>query len=326
MAEIGFALSEQFPASQLIEYGVAAEQAGFDRVWFADHIHPWQDNQGHATSAWVAMAAFGQRTERITFGSGVTCPTYRYHPTVVAQTYATLGLLYPGRVFLGIGTGEALNEQSTTGQWGPYAERAERFTEAVEIIRELYKGDWVSYHGKHFQVQHAKIYDLPEQPVPVYIAAEGPKAMRLAGKYGDGLITDAKSALMPKMREAFAAGAREAGKDPAKLPILAEHFVVVGGKAEAEEAGKYWRFIPKAWDEFVNNPDPRDIQRRAEAEVSDEKLFENWVISEDPEEHAKEIQKLIDSGVTQVYIHSGQLDQQRVIAFFGKEVLPRLKI
>jgi alkanesulfonate monooxygenase SsuD/methylene tetrahydromethanopterin reductase-like flavin-dependent oxidoreductase (luciferase family) len=148
--------------------------------------------------------------------------------------------------------------------------------------------------------------------------------MYKAGYYGDGLITDSKSAVDQEMRKSFEEGARAAGKNPANMPILAEHFMVVGGKAEAEESAKCWRFIPNAWTEFVDNPDPRDILRKAEAELSLEDVYKNWLVSDDPEEHAQSIQQLIDAGVTQVYVHSGQYDQQRVIDFYGKEVLPRL--
>lgn len=303
MARIGFVLShEQFQAPQLLNFGVAAEQSGFDMVWTSDHFHPWMDNQGHAGQAWITLAALGQRMQRLPFGTGVTCPTYRYNPVIVAQAFASLGVLYPGRVFLGVGSGEALNERPTTGEWGDYDERADRLIEAVELIRKLWSGDWVTHHGAYYQVEQARIYDLPTQAVPIYIAAEGPKSMRKAGMYGDGLITDSKSVAQPEMRKAFEEGAREAGKDPAQMPILAEHFVVVGGKAEAEESAKVWRFIPKAWDEFVDNPDPRDILRRAEAELPLEDVYKNWVVSDDPDEHAQSIQKLIDGGVTEVYV------------------------
>ncbi|MBC8162854.1 MAG: TIGR03557 family F420-dependent LLM class oxidoreductase [Roseiflexaceae bacterium] len=324
MAEIGFALSEQFPAPELLEYGVAAERAGFNRIWAADHFHPWMDNQGHSTQSWLMLAALGQRTERLTIGTGVTCPTYRYSPQIVAQSFATLGLMYPGRVFLGLGTGEALNEQAVTGEWGEYQERHDRLVEAIALIRKLWTGEWVTHQGQFYQVQQAKMYDLPTQPVPIYIAASGEQSMRMAGQYGDGLVTDEKSLLMPEMRAAFEDGAREAGKDPQRMPILVEHFCVVGGQAEATEAAKYWRFIPKAWDEFVTYPDPREIQRTAEQTISDDEVTKNWVVSEDGQEHAQGIQKLIDAGATQVFIHSGQLDQHRVIEFFGREVLPQL--
>lgn len=326
MATIGFVLShEQFAAPQLIEYGVAAEQAGFDAVWTSDHFHPWMDNQGHAGQAWITLAALGQRMPRIPFGTAVTCPTYRYHPAVVAQSFASLGVLYPGRVFLGVGSGEALNELPVSGEWGDYAERAERWIESIELIRKLWTGDWVTHAGKYYQVRNARIYDLPQQPVPIYMAAEGPKSMHKAGYYGDGLISDSKSILEPEMIEAFEAGAREAGKDPRTMPRLAEHFVVVGGTAEAEESARMWRFIPNAWTEYVDNPDPRDIMRRAEQDLPLEKVYSNWLVSADADEHAQSIQKLIDGGVTQVYVHSGQADQQRVLEFYSREVLPRLR-
>src|SRR5947209_17064388 len=144
MTSISFVLSqEQFFITQLLELGIAAEQAGFDAVWASDHFHPWQDNQGHAGFAWATLAALGQRTARIALGTGVTCPTYRYNPAIVAQGFASLSLLYPGRVFLGVGTGEAMNEVPTGGGWGPYSERAARLVEAVRVIRRLWTGEWV---------------------------------------------------------------------------------------------------------------------------------------------------------------------------------------
>lgn len=325
MASIGFVLShEQFPAPQLLELGAAAERARFDLVWTSDHFHPWMDNQGHAGQAWITLAALGQIT-RLPFGTAVTCPTYRYHPAIVAQAFASLGVLYPGRVFLGVGSGEALNEQPVSGAWGDYEERAARFVEAVELIRELWKGDWVTHRGEFYHVENARIYDVPAQPVPIYMAAEGPQSMRKAGAHGDGLITDSKSAVDKELRRAFEEGAREAGKDPQQMPILAEHFVVVGGKAEADESARMWRFIPKAWDEFVHDPDPRSILQRAEKELSLDEVARNWVVSDDPQEHASSIQELIDSGVTHIFVHSGQADQQRVIDFYSTGVLPLLR-
>ena len=326
MATIGYVLSnEQFPVTDLVEFAAAAEQAGFESLWTSDHFHPWMDNQGHAGQAWVLLSAIGQRVPRLPFGTGVTCPTFRYRPPIVAQAFATLGVLYPGRPFLGVGTGEALNELPTSGQWGDYQERADRLVEAVELIRNLWSGEWVTHEGEHYPVTDARIYDVPPQPVPIYIAAEGPKSMHLAGKHGDGLISDSKTAMQPEMRQAFEAGAREAGKDPHAMPILAEHFVVVGGEAERREAARLWRFIPNAWTEFVTDPDPRSILRRAEQDVPLDKVSESWVVSEDPAEHAQAIQKLIDGGVSQIYVHIGQNDQRRGIEFYGTRVLPLLK-
>ncbi len=326
MPTIGYVLShEQFPVPALVDCAVAAERAGFDAVWTSDHFHPWQDNEGHAGYAWVTLAAVGQRTQRVQYGTAVTCPTYRYRPAEVAEAFASLSLLNPGRVFLGVGTGEALNEVPAGGGWGGYQERADRLAEAVAIIRKLWTGEWISHRGRYYTIENARLYDTPPRPVPIYMAAEGPKSMKRAGQYGDGLITDAKRALMPEMRQPFAEGCREAGKDPAQMPILAELFVCTGDKDEAERAARLWRFTPRAWDEYVNDPDPRDIQRRAEQEVPLEEAYKDWPIGNDPDVQVQAIKKLIDGGVTHVFVHSAQQDQAAVIDFYGKQVLPKLR-
>jgi TAT-translocated FGD2 family F420-dependent dehydrogenase len=325
-AQLGFVLShEQFPAPRLIELGAAAEQAGFDLISTSDHFQPWQDNEGHAGLAWVTLAALGQRTSRLMMGTAVTCPTYRYRPAIVAQAFASLGVLYPGRVFLGVGTGEALNEVPAGGGWGDYEERAARLVEAVQLIRRLWSGDIVNHRGQYYQVENAKLYDVPTPRVPIYIAAEGPKSMHLAGQYGDGLITDSESAVKPEFRQAFEEGARAAGKEGKTMPILAEHWVVVGDKQEAEKWAPLWQFNPKAWESYVNDPDPRDIQRRAQQEVPIDKVVSKWTVGTDPQVHIDALQKLVDGGVTQIVVHSAQDDQQQVIDFYSRQVLPRVR-
>ncbi|MEI8165925.1 MAG: LLM class flavin-dependent oxidoreductase, partial [Chloroflexales bacterium] len=179
---IGFVLSEQVMVNAVIGYGVAAEQVGFERLWMADHFQPWIDFQGHAPQAWVALGALGQRTQRIPFGTSITCPIYRYRPTVVAQAFATLATLYPGRIFLGLSSGAAHDEVPAASTWGDEGERADRLVEAISIIRRLWQGDRVTHHGQHFHISDARLYDLPEQPVPLYIAAEDVESMRLAGR------------------------------------------------------------------------------------------------------------------------------------------------
>jgi len=323
-ARIGYVLShEQFPPRQIVANAIAAERAGFDEVWASDHFHPWMDNQVHAGHAWVTMGAYGQHTT-IRMGTGVTCPSFRYRPAEVAQAFATLGSLYPGRVFLGIGGGEAVNEVAAGGGWGSYRERAARMAEAVRLIRRLWTGEWVQSDGPYYPIPNAKIYDLPEQPVPIYLAASGPNSARLAGELGDGWITVMDSALDPKLHAAFADGARAAGKDPSALPILVEHYVVVGGRAEAEEAARLWRFNPIGFS-LASEPDPRKILQAAEEQVTLEQAYSRWPVSDDPEVHVQAIRRFLDAGVTDVFIHSGQMDQQRVIDFYGREVLPRLR-
>jgi len=320
---VGFVLAhEQFAVPQLVEFGVAAEQAGFDLISTSDHFQPWQANEGHSGFAWVTLSVLGQQTKSIKMGTGVTCPTYRYSPAVVAQAFATLGLLYPGRVFLGVGSGEALNEAAATGAWAPKPERSERLVEAIGVIRQLWTGQQVKHQGKYYHV-NARLYDVPSVPVPIFMAGNGARAMRRAGQYGDGLITDPKSWKANKAE--FAAGAKAAGKDPAQMPVFVEHFVIVGDKRDAEEAAQLWRFLPKAWNPYFNIPDPQTIRDRATAEVPLEEVYKEWPVSTDPEVHAQALMELFNAGVTEAHVHSGQHDQMRVINFYSREVLPRVR-
>lgn len=320
--KIGFMLAhEQFPVPRLVELGVMAERAGFDLLATSDHLQPWQDNEGHSGQAWVTMSALGQRTKRVWIGPTVTCPTFRYNPAVVAEAFASLSLLYPGRIFLGIGSGEALNEQAAVGSWPNWQERSDRFIEAADIIRKLWTGQPVDHQGK-FSVR-AKLYDPPPQPIPLLMAANGPKAMRRAGQYGDGLITDPKTWKQHKAE--FQAGARTAGKDPGKLPVLVEQYVVVGNEQDAQKAAELWRFGPKAFKTYYNVPDPNEIQREADAQIPLQQVYADWPVSSDPAAHIKTINELFESGATIVNIHTGQPDQERVIQFYGKEILPKVK-
>ncbi len=313
---------EQFTVPELLRQGVWAENAGFDLVSTSDHFQPWQSNERHAGQAWVTLGALGQRTQRIGMGPTVTCPTLRYHPAVVAEAFATLSALSPGRIFLGLGSGEALNEQAATGAWPAWSERWERLIEAVTIIRQLWTGQPLHHKGKHYAVD-ARLYDPPPQPIPLLLAANGPKAMKLAGEHGDGLITDPQT--WQQHKGEWEQGARSAGKDPGAMPVLVEAFVVVGDEGDAQAAAKLWNFIPKAFKGYQNIPDPSQIEQRAQRELPLPKVFGDWTVSTDPDAHVRTITKLFASGVTIVNIHSGQADQHKVIEFYGKEVLPRVR-
>ena len=320
-----FMAHEQFPAPTLVELGTYAEQQGFDNIWTSDHFQPWQDNQGHAGYARDTMTALGARTNHVAIGTSVTCPIFRYRPAEIAQAYATLSQFYPGRIVLGVGTGEALNEVPAGGGWGRYQERADRLVEAIQIIRQLWTGQTVNFTGKYYQVLKARLYDPPVVPIPIYVAAAGPKSMRLAGQYGDGLITDPERALTPDLRVAFEQGARAAGKDPAKLPIIVEAYHVVGDVTEAQKWAEFYRFQPKAWSDYVNVPDPVEIRQRADAEVPLRDVYKKWVISQSPDAHAQAILGLLNAGISHVQVHSPQQDQPPVIDFFGKQVLPIIR-
>ncbi|MBV9172697.1 MAG: TIGR03557 family F420-dependent LLM class oxidoreductase [Chloroflexi bacterium] len=324
--KVGIAIgSEQFAPPQVVELGVLAEHAGFDGIWLTDHIQPWQANQQHAGQAWVMLSAIGSRTSRLLLGTGVTTPTFRYHPAVVAQAFATLGALYPSRVFLGIGAGEALNELASTGTFAPYRERAARAEEAVGLIRRLWTGEMAGRSGPYYPTENTfKLWDLPPAPVPMYIAGSGPKSATMAGRLGDGWITDGKSALDPAMRAAFTAGVAASGRDPASIPIRVESFVVVGGVPEADDAATLWRFSPIGFAAELYNPDPTSIEQQVTSELSAFDVWRNWTVNLDPQDHIDNIRKHWDAGVDEVWVHSGQQDQARVMDFYARQVLPHL--
>ncbi len=317
---------EQFTPPELVEQGVAAERAGFDGVWASDHFQPWQVNEGHASFAWVTLAALTQRTTRVAFGTGVTCPTFRYRPAIVAQAWASLSHLAPGRVFLGLGAGENLNEGAAGGGWGPYTERASRLVEAVGMIRGLWTGEHQRVEGPTWSLD-GKLYDPPTSKIPIYIAAGGPKSARLAARYGDGMITGASLLKYnAELRSAWEAGLRESGKDRSSPPILVEHWAIVGGDAEARAAAEKWRFTPRAWEHgFYDNISPHDIQTRSEAEIDLESVYSEWAVSTNPQYHIDAFRQLADKGATHIVVHVAMPNQSEVIDFFGKEVLPAMK-
>jgi G6PDH family F420-dependent oxidoreductase len=289
---IGFVLSERIAAREVIGYGRAVEAAGFTRLLLADRFQPTPGLEGYAPHAWVALAALGQRTRQILLGTSLTCPVYRYAPTVIAQAFATLGSLYPGRIFLGLDVGDPVREAPSGDDWVDLRARAERLVEAVAIIRRLWHGGQVTHYGHHFHLRDAQIIELPVRPVPLYIVAHDVSGMRLAGRYGDGLITSARAACDSDLRAAFALGAREMGLDPQGLPILAELTVTIGGGS----------LLPALSDRLYP-----------------------VVAGSDPRLHLEAIYDLVDVGVREIYIHAVQPDQREAIAFYANEVLPQLR-
>lgn len=323
-----FALNnEQFTTPQLLRFGVAAEEAGFDGVWTSDHFQPWQPNEGHAGSAWILLAALTQRTKHIHLGTGVTCPAFRYNPAVIAQNWASLSLLAPGRVFLGVGLGENLNEGASGGGWASYGERACRVIEAVRIIRELWEGDHVQFKGRIWTVD-GKLYDPPASPIPLYIAATvGPESARLSGLYGDGLITAGNLLKSnPAVKAAWEEGVRINGDDPKAKPILVEHWAMAGNKNEAREACEKWRFMVKGWTHgYFDNISTEEIEARAEKEITLEDVLDQWTVSNDPKVHLNAIKELVDAGATHIVVHSGSSNQLETIDFYRREVLPAVR-
>jgi TAT-translocated FGD2 family F420-dependent dehydrogenase len=320
---VGYMLAhEQFPVPELVQLGALAARGGFHLLATSDHLQPWQANERHCGEAWVTLGALGAQAPQGWMGTTVTCPTFRYNPAVVAEAFATLDLLYPGRVFLGAGSGEALNEQAAIGSWPKWQERWDRLIEAIGIIRQLWTGAPVSHKGTYYTVD-AKLYDPPAQPIPLLTAANGRKSMRLAGQHGDGLVTDPET--WKQYKAEWEEGARSAGKNPADMPVLVEQYVVVGDDADARQAAELWRFGPKAFKGYYNIPDPVQIQRNAEAEVPIEKVLASWAVGTDPAVHVAKLHELFDSGATIVNVHSGQPEQRRVIDFYARNVLPKFR-
>ena len=316
---VGYVLShEEFTTAQLVDQAVAAERAGFRYLWASDHIQPWQDNEGHSMFPWITLALVGQRTNHIPFGTGVTCPTYRYHPTVVAQAFASLASLYAGRVFLGVGTGERLNEQAATTQFGSYRERHDRLAEAIDLIRQLWSGQRTSFQGRYFQTNQLKLYDPPPSPPQIFVAAGGPKSAHLAGQYGDGWITQAHDVTNKQLLDAFHQGAQQSNRDPARLGKRAEMFAVVGDTNEINHAAEQWRFTAGA----VDQPNPVEIQRAAQANPLD-KVISRWATGTDPANHITKVQTVLDAGATP-FVHFPQQDPTTAIEFYRTKVLPRL--
>ena len=316
---VGYVLShEQFTTAQLVDQAQAAEQAGFRHLWASDHLQPWQDNEGHSMFPWITLALVGQHTNRIPFGTGVTCPIYRYHPTTVAQAFASLAVLYPGRVFLGVGTGERLNEQAATTQFGPYRERHDRLIEAIGLIRQLWSGQRISFQGTYFQTNQLKLYDPPPSPPPIFVAAGGPKSAHLAGQYGDGWITHPDGIRDQKMVAAFNQGVLDSSRDPGTLGKRVEMFTVVGDQHEISDAAQLWRFTGGA----VDQTNPVAIQQAAQANPLD-KVIKGWTTGTDSATHIKAVQSILDTGATP-FMHFAQRNPLTAIDFYRAKVLPQL--
>jgi F420-dependent hydroxymycolic acid dehydrogenase len=261
----------------------------------------------------------GQQTNHVPFGTAVTCPIYRYHPTTVAQAFASLAVLYPGRVFLGVGTGEGLNERAATTQFAPYRERHDRLTEAIQLIRQLWSGQRISFQGRYFQTNQLKIYDLPPSPPPIFVAAGGPKSAHLAGQYGDGWILQANELKDKKLVAAFNQGAQNSGRDPATLGKRAEMFAVVGDQNEITRAAELWRFNGLGADQ----PNPVEIQHAAQANPLDKRIA-GWTTGTDPAKHIAAVQAVLDAGATP-FMHFPQQNPHTAIDFYRTQVLPRLR-
>ncbi len=317
---------EQFHPTDLIRFCREAEAAGFGGAMAADHFHPWVAQQGQSAFVWSWMGALGMATQRMTFGPGVTCASYRYHPAIIAQAAATLAAMYPDRFWLGIGTGEALNEHIVGGEWPEAPVRLERMVESIEIIKQLFTGKKVRYSGKHLRMESARLYTRPEKPCPIFIAASGPKTAETAGRMCDGLITPAAPAEKLKMLlESFEQGARAAGKDPATMPKLLQLHVswAATDKEATEQAMKEWpNGGIKAPKQDIRSPE--DFAAFAEL-VRPEDFKGRVFISTSLDGHRQHIQSFFDLGFNEVHVHNVGRNQSEFIRAYGEAVIPALQ-
>ncbi|MCU1419536.1 MAG: fgd [Mycetocola sp.] len=328
------ASAEQFGPRELVEFAVAAERHGFETATVSDHFQPWRHVGGHAPFALAWLTAVGERTSSIKLGTSVLTPTFRYNPAVIAQAFATLGVLYPGRMMLGVGTGEALNEIATgfrgpgEQEWPAFKERFARLRESVRLMRELWAGDRVSFDGEFYSTHGASIYDRPDGGVPVYIAAGGPVVAKYAGRAGDGFIcTSGKGAelYVDKLLPAVAEGAAAAKRDPETIDRMIEIKLSYDTDAEAAlENTRFWSPLSLSAEQKHSITDPIEMERAADA-LPIEQIASRWIVGSDPDEVAERIGQYIGWGFNNLVFHAPGDDQQRFLELFERDLAPRLR-
>jgi coenzyme F420-dependent glucose-6-phosphate dehydrogenase len=322
------ASNEQFAPQELLRYGVLAEECGFDSVFVSDHLQPWRHDGGHAPFALSWLGALGASTERITLGTSVLTPTFRYHPAIVAQAFATLGCLFPDRVVLGMGTGESMNEVPLGITWPDGKERFARFREAVKMIRELWTGERVSFEGQYYRTSNATIYDRPDTPVPIYLASSGPAATRFAGREGDGWITTSGKApelYTDTLLPAIAEGAEKAGRKVSDIDMMIEVKVSFDHDYDAAmQATRFWGALALTPEQKSGVEDPVEMQRLAD-ELQVQDTASRFIVSTDPDEHVAAVRRYVQMGFNHLVFHAPGPDQEKFLRLYGEEILPRLR-
>ena len=307
-----------------------AEQAGMDSAFVSDHFQPWRHEGGHAPFAMAWMTAVGERTSRVVLGTSVMTPTFRYNPAVVAQSFATMACLYPGRIVLGVGTGEALNEVATgfTGDWPEFKERFARLREAVDLLRQLWTGERVDFRGEYYRTEGATVYDVPDEPVPVYVAAGGPVVARYAGRAGDGFIcTSGKGMdlytekLLPAVEEGLATAEREPDSIDRMIEVKLSYDP---DPALALENTRFWAPLSLTPEQKHSVEDPVEMERLAD-ELPIEQVAKRWVVASDPDEVTEAVRAYVDAGFTHLVLHAPGHDQRRFLELYRRDLDHRLR-
>ena len=314
---------EQFPPDELLEQAVEAERAGFDGVACSDHFQPWWE-PGHSGHAWVWLGAAAQATERVAVGPGVTPPVHRYHPALVAQMAATLEVMFPRRTFLGLGSGESLNESPLGMEWPDGPEQLERLEQAIEIIRRLWQGERLDTVG-HFRMKRAYLHTRPWRQPPIYVSAFNDGAARVAGRLADGIWTLGDPRKVPGLLEAYHEGCAEVGKEPGEI-LLHVPFSWAETDEQAFESAQHWRAtLP---DEFYVDDvhEPAELQRRAQEQIADAEVKAGFVMSGDPDHHVKRIQAVEKLGATTIVLMNISVAAPvEALRVYGAQVLPKLR-
>lgn len=327
--QIGYkASAEQFGPRELVEFGVEAERCGLDSVMVSDHFQPWRHRGGHAPFSLAWMSAVGERTSRIRMGTSVLTATFRYNPAVLAQAFATMGCLYPGRVMLGLGTGEALNEIAVSGiEWPAFKERFARMRESVRLMRQLWREDRVSFDGDYYTTVDATIYDKPDSEIPVYIAAGGPVVAKYAGRAGDGFICTSgkgmelyQDKLLPAVNEGLQAAGRE---DPVDRMIEIK-LSYDPDPGRARENTRFWAPLALTADQKQGLEDPMEMERVGD-ELPTEQVASRWIVSSDPQDVVEQVKPYVDAGFDHLVFHAPGHDQSRFLEPFGEKIVPMLR-
>ena len=316
--------TEQFPPSELVEQATEAERAGFDAINVSDHFQPWWE-PGHSGQAWTLLGAICHATERVGVGTGVTAPVYRYNPAVVAQFAATVEELSPGRGFLGIGSGEALNEVPCGMDWPDTGEQVRRMEEALELIGKLLDGQRVDHHGEFFRTRGAYLHTRGERRPPVFVSAFGPDAAGVAARHGDGLWTLADPESAPGLIDAYKSACDDAGKEPGEI-ILQTGFSWAEDDDAALAGARVWK-ATQPQEYFTDDwHDPTAMFEKADREVPDEEFTQSYIIGSDPEHHVERIREVEELGATVVCLQNGSgAEPLGALRTYGERILPALK-
>ena len=322
------ASAEQFGPGELADFAVTADDLGFDTVMISDHLQPWRHEGGHAPSAIVWLATVAERTRHVQLGTSVLTPMLRYNPAVIAQEFATLGALHEGRIILGVGAGEALNETAVGAPYPDNKERFARLREAVRLIRTLWRQERVTFEGEYYSTHNATIYDLPEIEVPIYVAGGGPGTTKFAGRVGDGYIcTSGKGmdlyaeTLLPALREGLAA----ADRDEADIDKMIEIKVSFDVDPQAaEDNTRFWAPLSLSAEQKAHVHDPIEMARLAD-ELPIEQVAKRWIVTDDPDEVVAAVRPYIEHGFNHLVFHGPGHDQDRFLQQFGASVLPKLR-